>query len=284
MRRHCASLVALAAIPAMVGSFSVFQPPCPYHSNRGAISRHRRTRSIAANNGRLPTRRERRRPSRISVAAASESSTPRDTEQRTPQPSPEYTAESVLRRLSPSELEGMKGRLGLDDSLEGEETIAQAVPLIAAKIRAREAAQEGQSAAVAAEQRPPADMKELQLKISRQITSQSSEANWAGEDGVERGWVGDKGNRRWVGAPGEKPPRQRHAKREPDPPLAPGQRSYFATCPRYDPKSCLYTVFLHCTFQVCPRHILYSRIIQCSLGRRTDFVNRADMRQPDTHV
>lgn len=35
-----------------------------------------------------------------------------------------------------------------------------------------------------------------------------------------------------MGAPGEKPPRQRHAKRQPDPPLAPGERSYFATCPR----------------------------------------------------
>lgn len=55
----------------------------------------------------------------------------------------EAKAEAALRKLSPSELAGMKSRLGLDESLEGEEKIlAGAVPVLAEKIRARAAAQE----------------------------------------------------------------------------------------------------------------------------------------------
>lgn len=61
----------------------------------------------------------------------------------------EARAETALRKLSPSELSGMKGRLGLDLSLEGgEDIIAQAVPVLADKIRARAAAQEVSRAGV----------------------------------------------------------------------------------------------------------------------------------------
>lgn len=55
----------------------------------------------------------------------------------------EARAEKALRKLSPSELSGMKARLGLDPSLEGgEDIIAQAVPVLADKIRARAASQQ----------------------------------------------------------------------------------------------------------------------------------------------
>lgn len=57
----------------------------------------------------------------------------------------EAKAEAALRKLSPSELAGMKSRLGLDDSLEGDELIVlSAVPILASKIRARAAAQEAE--------------------------------------------------------------------------------------------------------------------------------------------
>lgn len=155
-------------------------------------------------------------------------------------------AEAALRKLSPEELEGMKPRLGLDDALQGEDIISQAVPILAAKIREREMAQAvGLSAArAAAEERADEEKKETAPAFPVQSEAvpepvlrspaEASRVDWAGGDGdgVERGWVGEKGSRRWVGAPGEKPPRQRHADREPEPPLAPGQRSYFATCPR----------------------------------------------------
>lgn len=72
---------------------------------------------------------------------------------------------------------------------------------------------------------------EARLARSRKA---GSKGEWVtmGGDGEERGWVGEKGSRRWVGPPGEKPPRQRHTDRESEVPLAPGQRAYFATCPR----------------------------------------------------
>lgn len=55
----------------------------------------------------------------------------------------EAKAEATLRKLSREELSGMKPRLGLDLSLQDdEEIIAQAVPVLAGKIRARAAAQE----------------------------------------------------------------------------------------------------------------------------------------------
>lgn len=55
----------------------------------------------------------------------------------------EGKAEAVLRKLSPSELAGMKPRLGLDPGLEGEEEIiARAVPILADKIRTKSASQE----------------------------------------------------------------------------------------------------------------------------------------------
>ena len=55
----------------------------------------------------------------------------------------EAKAGAALRKLSPSELAGMKARLGLDDRLESaEEIMAAAVPVLADKIRARAAAEE----------------------------------------------------------------------------------------------------------------------------------------------
>ncbi|CAM9955913.1 unnamed protein product, partial [Scytosiphon promiscuus] len=159
----------------------------------------------------------------------------------------EGKAEAVLRKLSSSELAGMKPRLGLDPGLEGdEEIIARAVPILAERIRAKSASQEvGRSTTAAAEIRPPQAATETKTTTPKPAVALSPaeqasggfspQGDWAGgaaDEGVTRGWVGEKGSRRWVGAPGEKPPRQRHANREPEPPLAPGQRSYFATCPR----------------------------------------------------
>ncbi|CAM9434544.1 unnamed protein product, partial [Laminaria digitata] len=74
-----------------------------------------------------------------------------EAERTAEQPTAEETAEAALRKLSPSELEGMKPRLGLDRQLEGEAIIAGAIPILAAKIQARALAQEvGRSAAAAA--------------------------------------------------------------------------------------------------------------------------------------
>lgn len=145
-------------------------------------------------------------------------------------------AEAALRKLTPEELEGMKARLNLNNELQGEEILSQAVPILAVKIQAREAAQRvGRSAGIAAEYTPgkaanTSPTPRVQIEDQEGVRNQG---DWVGEDGVERGWVGEKGHRRWVGAPGEKPPRQRHANREPEAPLGPGQRAYFATCPRY---------------------------------------------------
>lgn len=102
-------------------------------------------------------------PVLLAMSSTSSFSSPSDGVQQEPEgaetaPSPQKTslppayrdngdaeaqAEAALRKLSPSELAGMKSRLGLDDSLEGEEQIlASAVPILADKIRARAAAQE----------------------------------------------------------------------------------------------------------------------------------------------
>eukprot|EP00903_Cladosiphon_okamuranus_P014023 g13040.t1 len=141
----------------------------------------------------------------------------------------EAKADAALRKLSPSELAGMKSRLGLDESLESEEEIlAGAVPILADKIRARAAAEEVPST--------PLSSASLRSPAEQASGGSAAQDNWAGGassgSGVGKDWVVEKGSRRWVGAPGEKPPRQRHVNREPEPPLAPGQRSYFATCPR----------------------------------------------------
>lgn len=229
MGRCSAFLLVWAVVPTTVGSFGL---PIPSRSRpalyEGTTSRGTcRDRRLANNSYHcgVPHANRRKKGAWLPPLTASSSG-------EEPASEAEETAEAILRRLSPSELEGTKARLGLDDNLQGDDIIEEAVPILAAKIRARAAAQEvGRSAAVAAEYLPEDAAVSASSPPSAGL---ASAGDWVGEDGVERGWVGEKGKRRWVGAPGEKPPRQRHANREPERPLAPGERSYFATCPRYD--------------------------------------------------
>lgn len=198
-------------------------------------------------------------------------------------------AETALRKLPPAELAGIQARLGLSDDLEGQdEIIHHAVPVLAAKILARQAAA---AMATMAEAQPNIRQQEVLSLESTAVDNkprmspaaatpnprsptngyndnytpdsgmsggysrddevaegaglpetrmarprkEGSEREWVsvGGDGEERGWVGEKGKRRWVGPVGERPPRQRHESRQPEAPLAPGERAYFATCPRY---------------------------------------------------
>ncbi|CAM9675130.1 unnamed protein product [Ectocarpus fasciculatus] len=277
MERWSAWLLLCALRTASVASFGLLLPPSPrcgaLHpaapisapnadaSRLRPANRHRRlavlggTAAAPAARATPPRRRRLGRPSLSMASSALESAGENEGEVNS-SPNPEdgggveddaeERAENALRKLSPSELSGMKARLGLDLGLEGgEDIIAQAVPVLADKIRARAAAEELERSAAVSAQRLPAQQDSTKSSTSSPTAplspagqasgGGSTRGDWAGRtegDGVEKGWVGEKGSRRWVGAPGEKPPRQRHAKRQPDPPLAPGQRSYFATCPR----------------------------------------------------
>lgn len=192
-------------------------------------------------------------------------------EEREAEEAARLKAETILRKLTPQELEGIKTRLGLDDSLEGVDNIIdQAVPILVAKILARQVQSErmeqesnypetgtaelngNPSGAPLGSNGYPSDdvnapsgptprssaaADDDSVKSEPHLTRPQEEASkgeWVaiGTDGEERGWVGEKGNRRWVGPPGEKPPRQRRVDREAEVPLAPGERAYFATCPR----------------------------------------------------
>ncbi|CBJ31304.1 conserved unknown protein [Ectocarpus siliculosus] len=275
MERWPPSLLLCALTTASVASFGLLLPPSPrcspFHP-AAAISapdadaprlptadRHCRTATLGGTAAALaaeatPPRRRRLVRLSLSTASSTPESAGEDQGKAFSSPNPqegvddaEARAETALRKLSPSELSGMKARLGLDLSLEGgEDIIAQAVPVLADKIRAKAAAQESERSAAVPAQHQPAPQQDPTKRSTSSSTVPLSPAeqasaggsprgDWAGGaegDGVEKGWVGEKGSRRWVGAPGEKPPRQRHAKRQPDPPLAPGERSYFATCPR----------------------------------------------------
>lgn len=240
------SLLVWAIIPATVGSFGGPLSPgtgCIRQHDTSSPGAYRYRRLYNHNNSsgkgaRNPATRRQQRAARWPSQLPASATT--DDAHGSPLSEATQKAEAALRRLSPAELEGMKARLGLDDALQGEDIISHAVPVLAAKIRQREMAQEvGLRAAPPAERganeetapAPPHAQSAASVPAPRSM-AESSRLDWEGGDGVERGWVGEKGSRRWVGAPGEKPPRQRHADREPEPPLAPGQRSYFATCPR----------------------------------------------------
>lgn len=196
---------------------------------------------------------------------------PCSAEEREAEEAAHLKAETTLRKLTPQELQGIKSKLGLDDSLEGADNIIdRAVPILVAKILARQAQfrrmeQESNSpetgtaelnGSPAGEPQASDGYRNDEADVPNGVTPRSSaggggnsvksaprmarshkegsKGEWVtiGADGEERGWVGEKGNRRWVGPPGEKPPRQRRVDREGEVPLAPGQRAYFATCPR----------------------------------------------------
>lgn len=204
MTRCSASLLVCAILPGTVGSFGLLLPPCPRLTHQDGASRQssrHRMPSVGRHSSVPPGTSRPERARRWSPLAASPGP---DEEQRPPSPDAESTAEAVLRRLSPSELEGMKARLSLDGGLEGEGIIAEAVPILAAKIRARETAQEvGRSAAVAAEYRPddvqaPAPAPAVARAPPVAPSREQSEGDWAGGNGVVKGWVGEKGSRRLV--------------------------------------------------------------------------------------
>lgn len=145
-------------------------------------------------------------------------------------------AENILRRLGAQELETLKFRLGIEEGLTPQDFMGRAVSMLAAKIKAR-------GLIGRAEQDPEfrhRNQAEYEKDGSGRLEargggdSHDEKRDWGGEtanDEAGEGW-GENVDKRWQRRrPGSTAPHQ-HQDREPERPRSPGERDYFATCPR----------------------------------------------------
>ena len=149
-------------------------------------------------------------------------------------------AEEALRKLSPSELEEVRARLGIGDDDGGlqqhdeddraEDTIARAVPIIVTKIRSRDAARRVHSGETMTDENGADELPAPETTRSARVTTRRP---WGGDGraGASTAQGGAERRGEWNEAPAGRVARDRRIDREEE--LVPGDRSYFATCPRY---------------------------------------------------
>ncbi|CAM9720729.1 unnamed protein product, partial [Discosporangium mesarthrocarpum] len=112
-------------------------------------------------------------------------------------PSPAMRAEATLRRLTRQELEGVAFKLSLDAGADSEDIIQQGTVILVERMLARDG---------------------LQLKPQDDMEARGCEEGSQSRDDSE--FVRDPR------------PKRKWREKEPEPPLARGEREYFATCPR----------------------------------------------------
>lgn len=144
-------------------------------------------------------------------------------------------AEVALRKLSPSELETIKGRLDLDDyGLHStEDIVKRAVPILAGKILAKEAARISLSSEVVDGKKGPDRIPAP--KSTSQEAPETEERRWAGgvKDGVRSGKREGEERVECMDSPGKGAVEKWRVDLELEPALGSEERVYFATCPRY---------------------------------------------------
>lgn len=241
MGQDVLSLFVWAVVPSSVGSFqfALTRGHCSQLSRyqTGIISAPRPARQrelgTRTSTSLLPIRRTLQPPLRVARNAGEED----DDETLVL-----HRAAAMLRELSPRELESVRIRLGIEDEIGGDDFMIQAVAMLASKIRERGGAQReereieeavenkfderfqnSKDRAGEGRQTERNGGRDDLLLLDDDDDDHDHDANGKRQEPQER--LGDRGS-------GSASPRQRRADKQPDPPLAPGERAYFATCPR----------------------------------------------------